>query len=203
MSCWNTVTDVFVKFRLLKTSDLDWWDGIDKSGRKVIWSDILCQTCIVWVILDYIQANYFCHSVTHEHMKLETWLILGHLRTYCMWEESRAPPGGCHHIPGVHEKKMTLCKIKGGLWGEQLEREGAVLPSEKVIGFRFPSRVKEDIEEDGDHHQEAGHGHCSYNHPSKGGICEKKRIHVYQFQLFWTSGLDICCTGSHEIRKAK
>lgn len=52
--------------------------------------------------------------------------------------------------------------------------EGAILPSKKVIHFPFPFRFEEDIEEDRDYSQEAGHRHHSYHQPCKCGVCEER-----------------------------
>lgn len=54
------------------------------------------------------------------------------------------------------------------------ELEGAVLSSQKVIHFLFPSRFAEDIEEDRNHGQEAGCGHHSYHQPCKCGVCKER-----------------------------
>lgn len=49
--------------------------------------------------------------------------------------------------------------------------EGAVLPGQDVIHLVFPFRFEEDVEEDGNHSQEAGHGHRSYHQPCECGVC--------------------------------
>ncbi len=78
----------------------------------------------------------------------------------------------------IHEKfdviavTLSLC-LSGGVF-TPAELEGAVLPSQKVIHFLFPFRFEEDIEEDRNHCQEAGHGHRSYHQPCKCGVCEQR-----------------------------
>lgn len=52
--------------------------------------------------------------------------------------------------------------------------EGAALSSQEVIHLLFPFRFEEEIEEDGNHSQEAGHRHHSYHQPCKCGICQER-----------------------------
>lgn len=56
----------------------------------------------------------------------------------------------------------------------QAELECAVLTSQNVVHFLFPSRFAEDVEEDRDHGQEAGRGHCTDHQPCECGVCEER-----------------------------
>lgn len=56
----------------------------------------------------------------------------------------------------------------------QAELESAVLTSQNVVHFRFPSRFAEDVEEDRNHSQEAGYGHRTYHQPCECGVCGER-----------------------------
>lgn len=63
------------------------------------------------------------------------------------------------------------------LWGCSLA-EHAALSGQDVIHISFLFRFEEDVEEDGNHGQEAGRSHHRYSQPCKGGVCEKRRTQV-------------------------
>lgn len=85
------------------------------------------------------------------------------------------------HMLTMHER-LEWCNsknIKKGLLFAggvctPAELEGAVLPSQNVIHFVFPFRFEEHIEEDRNHHQEAGRSHRTYYQPCKSGVCKER-----------------------------
>ena len=54
-----------------------------------------------------------------------------------------------------------------------VELEGAVLSSQKVIQFPFPFGFEEDVKENRNHTEEAGHSHCSDHQPCECGVCKE------------------------------
>lgn len=76
----------------------------------------------------------------------------------------RCPTSHAHNACNTHTQRCicTLTKL-----------EDAVLPGQNIIHFLFPFRFEENIEEDRNHCQEAGRGHCGYNQPRKCRVCEE------------------------------